>query len=207
MSRHEIFQDVKAFEKRLGLPFGFYDNLLKEDDWSFVIKLNALFEGACTHALVSRLNAPEIEGALSQLEFADSVKGKVKLLNSLGCITSEQATILRGLAELRNSLVHNVSKIAFSFDSYFSTLDANQQKKAVATFGHGWKEIIELDGKKISKAVFVRDNAKLCFWVTAAELLAYLYLEFELAEIRLQQNALSAYQKIAAGHWRELGAQ
>jgi hypothetical protein len=53
MSERGIFNDVKAFERRLGLPVGFYERLLQEDDWSFVIKLNALFE-----LLYSRLGRP-----------------------------------------------------------------------------------------------------------------------------------------------------
>lgn len=199
MDDHPIFRDVRAFEKKLGLPSGFYVKLLDEDDWSFVIKLNALFEGACTHALVARLSAPEIEGSISQLEFADTARGKIKLLTSLACITSEQAAVLRALAELRNSLVHNVSKITFSFDEYLKTLDTNQRKKAVSTFGYGWMDHIELEGKNIPKAKFVLENAKLCLWMASAELLACLYLEFERAELKLQKAALSEYQKIAAG--------
>lgn len=53
----DIFTDIADFEKRLNLPLGLYEKLLKEDDWSFVIKLSALFEAACTHILSVRLRA------------------------------------------------------------------------------------------------------------------------------------------------------
>jgi hypothetical protein len=40
-----MLEDVGAFEKKLGLPQDFYSDLLKNDDWSFVVKLNVL---SCT---------------------------------------------------------------------------------------------------------------------------------------------------------------
>lgn len=52
MTERHIFRDLASLEHRLGIPKGFYARQLKEDDWSFVIKLNALFEAACAHALV-----------------------------------------------------------------------------------------------------------------------------------------------------------
>ena len=45
---------VGQFEKELNLPNGFFLNLLiKEDDWSFIIKLHALVEAAVSHLLAS----------------------------------------------------------------------------------------------------------------------------------------------------------
>ena len=60
-----IFEDVGKFEQKLGLPKDFYRRLLGEDDWSFVIKLNALFEGAATHVLSTRLHAPKLVDAFA----------------------------------------------------------------------------------------------------------------------------------------------
>ena len=57
----DIFSDVSDFESRLNLPKDFYRGLLKEDDWSFIIKVSALFEAATTHLLVVRFGTPEIE--------------------------------------------------------------------------------------------------------------------------------------------------
>lgn len=93
MSR-TIFEEIQDFESRLGLPENFYEQLLHEDDWSFVVKLNALFECACTHVLTARLHTPELADAFAQLDFANTRYGKVAQLRSLGAITSEQVTIL-----------------------------------------------------------------------------------------------------------------
>ena len=53
LSEKIIDQEGAEFEQRLGLKSGFYQDIVTNDDWSFIIKLNALFEAACTHALAS----------------------------------------------------------------------------------------------------------------------------------------------------------
>lgn len=195
MSERHIFRDIASFEQRLALPKGFYGRLLKEDDWSFVIKLNALFEAVCAHALVTRLAAPELIDQFARLELADRDRGKVKFLLSLSCINDEQAAFLRRLAELRNALAHNVSQVSFTFDSYVSGMDSNQRKQHAKVFGHGCNDPIPVEGKKIPLLKFAAENTKLVIWLTAAEVLACLYLEYEIAEIRLKAAAIEAYRR------------
>jgi hypothetical protein len=196
MSERHIFRDIASFEQRLALPQGFYARLLKEDDWSFVIKLNALFEAACAHALTTRLAAPELIDQFARLELADRDRGKVKFLSSLGCINEEQAAFLRRLAELRNTLAHNVSQVGFTFNSYVSRLDSNQRKQLAKVLGHGCNDPIPIEGKKVPLVKFAAENTKLVIWLTAAEVLACLYLEYEIAEIRLKASALDAYRRL-----------
>jgi hypothetical protein len=178
-----IFGDVAQFERRLSLPDGFYDRLIKEDDWSFVIKLNSLFEGACTHVLAVRLHSPELLDALAHLDFAHSKFGKIAMLRSLNAITPVQFSILRCLAELRNQLVHRISNVAFMFNEYVATLDKNQPKALIRAFGNGVADPIEIEGIRISRDKFVVENPKLSLWLIAAELLACLFLEHEVAEL------------------------
>jgi hypothetical protein len=181
------FADVDQFEKQLGLPEGFYNQLLKEDDWSFVIKLNALFEAATTHILVVRLQTPELEEALAHLDFAHSKYGKVALLRKLEAISKEQATLLRRIAELRNELVHDVSSVGFSFATYVSSLDENQLERLVNTFGHGVADPVPIAKKNIPRKEFVKSNPKIALWLTSIEVLACLYLEKEMTDLRLKQ--------------------
>lgn len=49
------FEAVEELVKELGLPEGFYAELLGEDDWSFIIKLHALMEAAVTGLIVAAL--------------------------------------------------------------------------------------------------------------------------------------------------------
>ncbi|GAB2615388.1 hypothetical protein ACFONC_07395 [Luteimonas soli] len=186
----KVFEDVKAQEEKLGLPDGFYMALYKEDDWSFVIKLNALVEAACTHSLVARLHAQELSGALAALDLGNSKFGKVALLRSLGSLTSEQASVLKLLYELRNSLAHNITQVSFSFAPYLDALDKNQRASFVKYAGHGVDEIVSHTGKAISRSDFVLENPKFALWMTVAEIIACLYLDHEIAEARLQRLAL-----------------
>jgi hypothetical protein len=149
--------------------------------------------------LVARLNAPEIEDQLANLELADSTRGKVKFLTAMDCITSQQSTFLRKLAELRNGLVHNVSRVGFTFDAHVAGLDSNQREQFVAVFGRNWNDVVDLGDIQIPRPKFVLENAKLSLWFSAADLLACLYLEFEIAEFKLQTTILRGYQKLAAG--------
>lgn len=48
----EIDRGILELESKIGVKSGFFASLLEEDDWSFVIKLHALFEAACTHLLL-----------------------------------------------------------------------------------------------------------------------------------------------------------
>ena len=197
MTARNLFADIKSLESRLLLPKGFYRHLLDEDDWSFVIKLNALFEAACTHALVARLVAPALTDPLANLDHANTKSGKVVMLQSLGAITADQSGILQRLAELRNRLVHNVSNVGFAFNEHVASMDKNQSKAFVKVFGHGISDSVPAKGKTVSRAEFVLHNPKLAIWLTAAEVLAYLYLEFELAELSRRSTELEGYEKLA----------
>lgn len=192
-----VFRDVAQFEQCLALPSGFYDQLVEEDDWSFVVKLSALFEAACTHILVKRLHTPELEESLAELDHANSKYGKVTLLKKLGAITTEQSTVLQGLASLRNRLVHNISDVGFSFEEYVSTLDNQQTTKLLKFIGHGITEDeVALGDQMVKRRDFVLNNPKLALWLTSAEILACLYLEIEFAQLSLQRRALAEYANL-----------
>lgn len=191
-----IFNDVAKFEQCLGLPKGFYDALLKEDDWSFVVKLSALFEAACTHILVKRLDVPELEDSMAELDHGNNKYGKITLLKKLGAISTEQSTVLHTLAALRNKLVHDVKNVKFSFGEYVVSRDKQQTDNLVKSFGHGVMETIPFGDKAIPRREFVLNNPKLALWLTSAEVLACLYLEVDVAQLRLQQRALEEYANL-----------
>jgi hypothetical protein len=194
-----IFTDIQQFERRLSLPNGFYDALLKEDDWSFVVKMSALFESACTHILSVRLRAPELEDSFSFLDQANTKCGRVALLKSVNAISKEQATFLYKLAELRNKLTHRVENVSFQFATYVSGFDKPQQKSFIEAFGHGVKDELNVRGLVIEKSHFVLENPKIAMWLTAAEILACLYLEIDVVKLAIDKEALSNYMNLTTG--------
>ncbi len=173
----DISKEVSELEEVLGLPKQFYKNLLQEDDWSFVIKLSALFEAASGQALSAKLQHPEIENELSYLEQANPKYGKVALMLKLNIINKSQSTFLTKLAELRNKLVHNISEVNFEWDSYTSSLDSNQKKSFANVFGHGIHETFEMQGVSLNRTDFTVENPKMAIWVTANEVLACLHAD------------------------------
>lgn len=190
----EIISDVKTLESRLGLPMGFYDSLLDEDDWSFVIKFSSLFEAASSHILSIRLNAPEIESALGFLEQANSRCGKIVLLEKLGVILLDQKKFMVELATLRNNLVHNISNITFDFEEFIKGFNKNQEDKFVQWVGHGINEEIHIADESITRKQAVLQNPKLCMWITGAEVLACLYLEVPKSDaIKFMNQTLEKY--------------
>ena len=191
-----LFDQVLRFEKRLGLPKGFYERLLREDDWSFVIKLSALFEGACTHVLTTRLHAPKLVDAFAHLDLLNSKVGKVSLLRELDAVSPEQASIIRHVGELRNMLAHNVRNVGFSFTEHVANLDKNQLDKLTKNFGHGLNETIEIGDQHVTREQFVRENPKMSLWLTAAEVIACLYLEFKFAELHIKQIATDEFKSL-----------
>jgi hypothetical protein len=192
-----IFNDILEFERHLALPSGFYQKILVEDDWSFVVKLSALFEAASTHILIKRLDTPELADSFAELDYANSKFGRVTLLRKLGAITNEQSKFLLDLATLRNKLVHNIASVGFSFEKYIDSLDKQQQSAVVKSFGHGINDDVEVGDKTVSRRDFVLKNTRLALWLTAAEILACLYLEIEDAQLRLRRLVLDGYAKMS----------
>jgi len=189
----DIFSEVRAQAIRLGLPPEFYAKLLEEDDWSFVIKANALVEAACSDALAARFHAPDLAERFATLDLGHKKHGKVALLRATGAIEKEQAAFLQLLYELRNSLAHNIRHVGFTFSSYLEESEPKVRAAFVKQVGHGIKP--EVLG--VARDTFVVENPKLALWATLSEVLACLHVEHELAESRL--IALAA-QKLLDHH-------
>jgi hypothetical protein len=105
---------IAGFETHLGVPALFFERLLREDDWSFVIKLHALIEAATTNVLVEVLNTPELRDHFARVPLSDVEYGKLSLLKALDIGTSRERGFIRKLSEIRNQLVHNVQHTSFT---------------------------------------------------------------------------------------------
>jgi len=191
-----IFGELKSQEARLGLPDGFFGSLLDEGDWSFVIKLNALIEAACSDALAARLHSPQLASSLSTLDLGHNKHGKVALLRKLGAVTNDQAATMQLLYELRNLLAHNIQQVRFSFESYIASLDKNQKRNFVTRAGLAISDPVEVKDIQVPRDAFILENPKLALWLTFAEILACLHLEHEFAEARLE---LLAFKQLRRG--------
>ena len=178
--------ELKALEADLGLPEGFYERLRSDDDWSFVIKLHALFESATTFVLARCLRKPELEEVFAHVEMSNSRAGKIAFGKTLGLFDEEDRRFLRQLSELRNNMVHRVANVSFAFKPYLAALDTGQRDSFANAFGFGLNDPIELDDRKIPRSQFVLQNPKLAMWLSGSAILVGLYHEKTISELNQQ---------------------
>ncbi len=91
----QMDKEIKQLEINIGLPTGYYSKLLSEDDWSFIIKLSALFEAVATEALSIKFGDFKINETVSYLEYSNQKSGKIVFLEKLNVITKEQFDFLK----------------------------------------------------------------------------------------------------------------
>lgn len=165
---------IGEFEKRVGLPTGFVYSLAQEDDWTFVIRIHALYETALTHILATTFGNEKLEEALAELSMAH----KLKLASACGLFDKEDRGMLHALSNLRNKLVHSVDQVKFSFFTYLS--DQNRKKKFLESFAQIWPDPIILPGdRKVKREAFVIENPRITVWLWCQRILANVYLEHE----------------------------
>ena len=127
----EMKQAIEDLESTLRIRRGFMDSLVKESDWAFVIQLHALVESAMNFLLGQAIGKPELDDVISHLELSGSRCGKVKFLEKLDLLDSNERRFIRFLSELRNDLVHNISNVEFSFESHIASMDRNKKEAFV----------------------------------------------------------------------------
>lgn len=177
------------FERRVGLPTGFVYSLAQEDDWTFVIKIHALYETALTHILVTTFGNQKLRVTLAEISMAD----KLNFASACRLFDKEDRGMLRALSKLRNTLVHSVDQVAFSFSTYLS--DQNRKKQFLESFAQVWPDPIILPGEiQAERDAFVIENPRITVWLWCQRILANVYLEDELRRLREESAALNQEQ-------------
>lgn len=155
------------------------DNLLVESDWSFVIKLHALFEAVLASLVVKKLGVPALQDAITNLEFNNAKAGKVAFAQALELLDSREVAFLRGLSELRNRLVHDVRNVQFDLRVYVANMDARQQKSFKSQFG---RTILLLPDGEAEYTRLLREQPSIIIYFAAYSCL--MVLEFNVSDQR-----------------------
>jgi hypothetical protein len=165
----EQLQYIRGFEVDLGVPSGFFEKLLREDDWSFLIKLHALIEAASTNVLVEALNRPELRDQLARAPLSDSEYGKLPMLKSLGIVNAPYRGFVRKLSELRNRAVHNVEHTSMSLK--MMVVEASKEKRSALadTLGVGVRSAE-------TRRELLEDNPRGLIWISALCLISMIAL-------------------------------
>ncbi len=184
---------INTFEEKLSLKAGFSADLIREDDWSFIIKAHALLEAAVSHLLTGVVNIPEFHNVFSQLELSNKKTGKMAFVKSLNLLKVEARSFIQKLSELRNELAHSVSNVNFDLDNYVSELDTNQKRafsKAIKYFSPD--ETFQFRGQNVEVATWVIQNPKLAIWFSLMNLFSVIYLQQEFYDLDKQLNKIKS---------------
>ncbi|WP_409460837.1 hypothetical protein ACK1O1_01950 [Stenotrophomonas maltophilia] len=154
-----------AFErlsKELGIPKGFVVALYEEkDSWSFISKLAQLVEAVFTRAVVDALREPRIIDVISNLP----QEVRINLLRKMNIIDSEQKSMFKAIAEIRNQYIHDLSNVDVPLDVYIRNLEDGARKGFFKRFK---PYIVD---PRMSVSEFIRDCRSQVFDVCVMQLL------------------------------------
>ncbi len=180
----ELLEFASEFESRLGIRPGFFNELIRESDWSFVIQLHAFFEACLTHAICLSIGRPELESVISRLDTLNGQYGKMAFVKQLNILDKPQRRFIATLSELRNSLVHNVRNVDFNFREYIDSLPDEERYRFCVSLS--LDEVFEpiADPGEIRIISFVHDVPKYGIAEAALIVLADLYLQVASGELK-----------------------
>ena len=112
----------------LDIHLSFLHKLWDDDDWSFVIKVQAFIEASVTDLLVTHVGDEKLKSLIELLPLADEKIGKLAIAKALGLMSPEQRRFVRTMATLRNKLAHRVDHIEFTFSDHVLSLNASALK-------------------------------------------------------------------------------
>lgn len=163
-----ILHIIGGLEHTLELAPGFHDRLLDEDDWSFIIKVSALIENACSYALVTRFDYPHEH---KQVFFVDIPQHlRIKMLHNLGLLEDRHKKVLMKLSTLRNAFAHKPTYSNHDLDRYFEDNTGELHSWVSCAFEDGTKGIHHKK-EKYTPHNFFKKHPKLAIWQTTLDVL------------------------------------
>lgn len=185
---------VHALEVQLSLRKGFLQGLLQESDWSFILKAHALVEAAISHLLVKATVREDLRQVFSKLELGNASTGKIAFMTAMDLLGKEERRLVRKFSELRNLVVHDVTKVEFDLKAHVSSLDSNQLKSFVQAFGYfSGNEDLEHQGGHLALRDFIQAQPKFSIWYSVMLLMGMIYLEANVTDIEALQEYLRTH--------------
>jgi hypothetical protein len=165
----------RRLEDELGLPANWLFTLVKESDWSFVIKLHALFEAALTHLLEASLQKPELGEFISRMNTSGRL-GKVAMARALELVDKEQARYLELLSRMRNDCVHDVRNVSFTLSAHAEKVSKEDRSNMV--------ELVRRNTARGAQVgpldeLVMQGDLKTAVWLTGVNVVAVMYNQKE----------------------------
>jgi len=189
----ELAKNVSELEHKLGLPKGFFDQLLKEDDWSFIVKTHSLLDAALTLSISKAMGNEALDDFISSLPLNDSRRGKIALAKALKLIEPITVSLFRQISELRNKLVHNVLQTNFDFSAHLPTLKPDEFQLFCDVFGQTYGDtVVSNDGNTYALNDYIQTHPKVAVWRTCLMQLAMFTMLIESQELKKDHESLQA---------------
>jgi len=168
--------------------------LLKEDDWSLVIKTHAMLEAIVTGLIIARTNEAQLKSVVERLPLHDSQIGKLAIVKQYDLLAKGQLRFIRRASELRNELVHRLENIDFCFEQYVAAMDGNQRNAWSESLT--WHSLETEASEAWTKAAL--ENAKVAYWFSVFMLVTVVVLDSEALKMQeeLDKMALRATREL-----------
>jgi len=195
---------ISNFEAELGLRANFFNDLSRDDDWSFIIKLHALLDAVLTRAICASIQKPELETSIGLLDFAREATGKVSFAKALNLVSARQHNFLNIIAIVRNKYAHSVSSVSRPLAEIVGGLSKKEKKKlflAATPEGNPQHDIefemlLEVDPRAIFRLAALGVLCDALLHIESKASIAVLLKEkAELAEL-IAQNVLASLSRL-----------
>jgi len=183
---------VQLIEKEVGVRRGFLASLLKEDDWSFIIKIHALLEAAVSYLLCKTLGRDELAEVFPYVELSEKRAGKMAFVKALNLLEEPDRRFVSSLSELRNQLVHKVKNVEFDLKKHIGEMPPEQLASFAKKFNSFSKgEEVDYQGKKMPPEEVFRRDPKTAIWWSAMVTVAIIYQVREIERFKKEGERLS----------------
>lgn len=200
-----LFPQLDELESIIGVEPGFFDRLQDEDDWSFVIKLHAVFEGIVTHLLTYHFQEKSLADLFARLELSNKTTGKIAFMKAIGWMGKDNRRYISSLSELRNALVHDVRNCSFDLKEMVSKYSEKELKAFTVTFSPfetGKKlnnekppRLVEISPEELKRLMArAKENPKLHVWIGAYNILVSLLEAYDYSDFRQWEKANVVFQ-------------
>ncbi len=184
---------LAELERKLEVPEGLFFRLRDEaEDWSFLIKVQALIEASLDHLIKRELNRPELHAFIEKLGYNGRL-GKLELIRSLKLLDKVHFDYLDLLAKFRNDMAHDIRFVGFKLSDYLDKKSDEKFREVIIRASCLPKDFDLKINKKIRAQML--SNPKLYFWIGAMNCLTQVYLHDQAAERRELMEGLFGLER------------
>lgn len=170
----------------LGIPDSFLERLLTDDDWTFIIKLHAMIEGALNHVIPRFFDNSGLHKIIARLETSNPKTGKVAFAKACGLLPANAIKFIQYLSELRNLCAHEPKNFLFNIGNIVGNMTEEQKASWLEKVDFEVKYPLILKGEKGDRRKAYLRHPRLALHKGTEIIMRYLHCE----EIKIEKELL-----------------